>query len=72
MDAELITLFTALATLATAGIGLVIALRKIQQVHVIVNSRMTRKLNRIEQLTTALLGEGVQVPEDPDPDDATA
>lgn len=39
---------------------------KINQVHELVNSRMTLVLNRVDQLTAALIKAGIEVPLDPD------
>ena len=41
--------------------------RRIEQVHVIVNSRMTAVLERVGQLTAALEGSDTAVPIDPNP-----
>lgn len=39
------------------------------EIHEIVNSRMTSKLERIEQLIETLVGAGIDVPDDPNPTD---
>jgi sensor domain CHASE-containing protein len=43
--------------------------RAVQEVHVIVNSRMTAVLARVEQLTNALETSDTAIPVDPDPQD---
>jgi hypothetical protein len=54
-------LLTALGTLAATLRNA----RKIQEVHVIVNQRMTDVLARVDQLTEALKAEGQDIPDDP-------
>ncbi len=64
----IVALLAALAGLGTAALGLVATWgnrRKIQEVHVIVNQRMTDVLARVDQLTAALEGSDTDVPADP-------
>lgn len=61
---------TGVLALVTAAVTLFVSLRnsrKIEQVHVIVNSRMTSVLERVDQLTAALEAAGTDVPDDPHP-----
>ena len=54
-------LITSIATLVTV----MRTTKKVQEVHVLVNQRMTDVLARVEQLTGALENEGKEVPPDP-------
>jgi len=56
----LVGLLTAVTTYLSVKNG-----RRIEQVHVIVNSRMTAVLERVDQLTEALEGSDTAVPPDP-------
>lgn len=40
--------------------------QNVKKIHVLVNSRMTSVLNRVDQLTRALVNSGIRVPDDPD------
>lgn len=70
-----VELATSLAILMTAIITLVVAWtgrkkvkaveEKVDEVHVLVNSRLTAVLDRVEQLTQALEAENMPVPEPP-------
>jgi hypothetical protein len=57
-----IALAVSVITLATAVVGLVTVLRKVQAVHVLVNSQLSSVLGRVDQLTRALTNAGVDVP----------
>lgn len=59
---DAVALATAVVLLATALIGVWTELRK---VHKLVNSKMSEALERIEQLTSALVGSDTPVPDDP-------
>jgi hypothetical protein len=39
--------------------------KRIGEVHVLINSRMTDALSRIQQLTTSLQQQGIDIPDDP-------
>ena len=52
-------------TFLTALIGFVVSLRKIQAVHVLVNSQLHEVLARVTQLTGTLEAAGVDVPDPP-------
>jgi hypothetical protein len=74
-----IALVTALLTFLTAVVGFAVALRKIQAVHVLVNSNLTQVMaklgietDRTAQLKDALKDAGVEVPPKPDPDGPAA
>ena len=60
-----IPLVTGLVAFGTALVGFLTVLKRIKEVHVIVNSRMTTVLARVDQLTEALEGSNTDVPEDP-------
>jgi hypothetical protein len=65
---DYIILVTAVLSLAAAAIGTVRSFhnsRQIQEVHLVMNSRMTAALSRIEQLGEALQKSGVTIPPDP-------
>jgi hypothetical protein len=60
-----VTLSAVVMTFLTAVIGLVAGLgnrRKIAEVHVLVNSQLTDKIERVAQLTITLEKAGVDVP----------
>jgi short-subunit dehydrogenase involved in D-alanine esterification of teichoic acids len=65
---ELLTLMTAVVVLITAVATWRInqLAKAVQEVHVIVNSRMTAVLARVEQLTEALETSDTDVPVDPE------
>lgn len=62
--------FVAVMSMATAVVVLVTAIvtyrtrREVRQVHVLVNSRMDAALERIEELTAALVESDTEVPDD--------
>lgn len=63
---ELVTLLTAAVVLAGAVVGYATKLRKeVQEIHVMVNSRMSEALNRIDQLDDLLRSEEIVIPADP-------
>jgi hypothetical protein len=62
-----ITACTAFVTAATTLFATLRNYKRIQEVHVLVNSRMTDVLARVDQLTLALEVEGKDVPVDPNP-----
>jgi hypothetical protein len=64
-DVILITAFLSLVAAAGAAYRSWQNSKRIAEVHVIMNSRMTDALSRIEQLTQALQKVGVVVPHDP-------
>lgn len=55
-----VTAITSVLVLVTT----VLTARAVVKVHILVNSKFTAKLDRIELLTEALVGGGVEVPED--------
>lgn len=59
---DTIVLVTGVVALITGLVGLFV---KVQQVHVMVNSRMDEALTRIDQLHAALTAAGVDVPDRP-------
>lgn len=64
-------LITGLAVLATAIITLVLSIRnrkKVQEIHVLVNSRMAHMVSRVDQLATVLKKAGMEVPPPTDAD----
>ncbi len=64
-----ITLAGIIVTFLTAVLGLVASLRnhkKIDEVHVLVNSQLQAVLTRVTQLTGALETAGVDVPPEPE------
>jgi hypothetical protein len=68
MVTDYIILVTAILSLIAAGVGAVRSFhnsRQIQEVHLIINSRMTDALSRIEQLGNALQSSGISIPDDP-------
>ena len=68
MTTDYIILATAILSLFAAAIAAVRGWqnsKQIAEVHVIMNSRMTDALSRIEQLTKALQADGVIIPDDP-------
>lgn len=54
----------AVGALSSAA-GVVVALRRVAQVHVIVNSANTELRERVEQLAGALQASGVEIPKTP-------
>jgi flagellar motor component MotA len=58
------TLVAAMGSVASV-IGVILALRRVQQVHVIVNSANTALRERVEQLAGALQASGVEIPKTP-------
>lgn len=61
---DVLVLLTALVVLGTAVVGLIAKLhRDVQEIHVMVNSRMNEALTRIDQLYGALEDAGVTPPE---------
>ena len=68
---EALTLLTAAATAAGAALGVIPLLRRtssaVQEIHVMVNGRLTAALARAEQLTRALADAGLPVPAPEDP-----
>lgn len=58
----------AIAAVVTAILNSRVA-RTVGQIHILVNSRMTSVLNRVDQLTAALDRADIDVPPDPDPQD---
>jgi hypothetical protein len=57
-----IALIVALTGLIGAVGGLIALLRKVQAVHVLVNSQLTAMMRRVDQLTGTLQGAGLDVP----------
>jgi hypothetical protein len=57
-----IALIVALTGLIGAVGGLIALLRKVQAVHVLVNSQLKTVMQRVDQLTGVLQGAGLQVP----------
>jgi hypothetical protein len=49
--------------LASAIVGMIGLFRKVQAVHVLVNSQLTKMVTRVEQLTGVLQGAGLDVPD---------
>lgn len=67
-----LAILTAFTVFATAVLTLYLTYKshkEVKQVHHLVNSRMTQKLNRIEQLTEALVKSNTTVPADPNEPD---
>lgn len=65
----LVALFTGVVVLLTTIVTLVLTLvnkRKVEQVHVLVNSQMTAVVARVEQLVKALEASDTEVPPPPD------
>ena len=60
-----LTLAGVVLTFATSVLGFVVSLRKIQAVHVLVNSQLHDVLMRVTQLTDTLHSAGVDVPAAP-------
>lgn len=60
-----IALIVAVTGLVAAVTGLIALFRKVQQVHVLVNSNMQELDMRVTQLTAALTQAGVDVPKPP-------
>lgn len=60
----MVALVTALVGLAGAIIALLIELQKgMDEIHVLVNTRMREALTRIDQLHSALVDAGIEVPD---------
>lgn len=57
-----------LVTLVVNGMGFASSRRKITQIHLLVNSRMTRVMARVDQLEHALIKSGADIPLPPDDD----
>ena len=58
-----IALIVALTGLLGALGGLIALFRKVQAVHVLVNSQLSTMMQRVDQLTGVLQGAGLQVPD---------
>jgi hypothetical protein len=58
-----IALIVALTGLLGALGGLIALFRKVQAVHVLVNSQLSAMMQRVDQLTGVLQGAGLQVPD---------
>lgn len=71
MSPEMILgVLTGLLALTTGLVGFLTKITskvdtKIDEVHILVNDRMTEALTRIEQLSDALAGAGVEIPDSP-------
>ena len=50
------------ASLATTVIGFIVTMRRVQDVHVLVNKQLSDVLARVAQLTNTLHSAGVEVP----------
>jgi hypothetical protein len=61
-----ITLATVLIGFITAIIGVRHGNDKLNQIHILVNSRLTAVVNRVAQLIVVLKEHGIDVPDDPD------
>jgi type II secretory pathway component PulJ len=61
----MVDLLIVLSAFAVFLAAIVVVLRKIQEVHVLVNQRMADALARIEQLGNALRDKGIAIPRDP-------
>jgi hypothetical protein len=61
----MIELVVVLAAFVVFLMAIGVVLRKIQEVHVLVNQRMADALARIEQLGNTLKDRGIDLPEDP-------
>ena len=64
------TLVAAMGSVASV-IGVLLALKRVQQVHVIVNSANTELRQRVEQLAGALQASGVAIPKTPQAQELT-
>jgi len=62
---SLLVLAGVVLTFLTAALGFAVSLRKLQAVHVLVNSQLHDVLTRVAQLTDTLNAAGVDVPEPP-------
>jgi hypothetical protein len=58
----LVSLIIALTGLLGAVLGIIGLFRKVQAVHVLVNSQLTAMMKRVDQLTGVLQGAGLEVP----------
>lgn len=68
MDVAWITLVTAVFSLIAAAGAAASGLynkKRIAEIHVVMNSRMSDALTRIEQLGNALQAQGIAIPDDP-------
>jgi hypothetical protein len=54
-------------TFATSVVGFVSTRRKVQEVHVLVNSQLHDVLERVDQLKATLAAAGVDIPDKPSP-----
>jgi ABC-type spermidine/putrescine transport system permease subunit I len=61
-----ITLATVVIGFATAVIEMRRNGKRLEGIHVLVNSRLTSVVNRVAQLIIVLKDHGIEVPEDPD------
>ena len=61
-----VALIVALSGLVGAVGGIIALFRKVQAVHVLVNSQLSTMMERVDQLTGALHSAGVEVPDRPD------
>lgn len=63
---SLIVLLTAVVVLATAAVGFMAKLRRdTREIHVMVNSRLSDALERIDQLENTLTALGIELPDRP-------
>lgn len=53
-------------TLVSAGIGFALTRKKIQEIHVLVNSNLATVMNRVNTLTRTLVDKGIELPADAD------
>ena len=58
----IVALIVALTGLLGAVTGIIVLFRKVQAVHVLVNSQLSAMMKRVEQLTGVLQGAGLEVP----------
>ena len=61
-----IALIVALTGLLGAVAGLIALFRRVQAVHVLVNSQLKTVMQRVDQLTGVIREAGLEVPERPD------
>lgn len=57
-----LTLITAIIALITLLIGIIAGRKKLDDIHVVVNSRYTELVRRVAQLVAALKEHGIDVP----------
>lgn len=65
----MLEIVTALLILVTAGVGLVMSVinrKKVEQIHILVNDRMTNAMNRINKLIDTLNEAGIDIPKEED------